>query len=250
MERRDRRGGLLPWRAVLALGLLSVGIARGETTIAFYSGKSFTSDSDLTLKQPGNGTHLRFQRAAYEDQSHSSPIYYGLRVTHFLKRKPWLGASIDFFHYKAYALTDRTVHAIGTEHGIPVDRQQRLDDTMQRFSISHGVNYLTLNVLGRLRWKRSGRFPEGRVQPYAGMGGGGLLLHPESVIGGRPFQKYEWNGVGYQLFAGVDYRVTRRWGLFVEYKFNRRNVNVRIVDGTADMRLNSHHLAFGTSYRL
>jgi opacity protein-like surface antigen len=88
------------------------------------------------------------------------------------------------------------------------------------------------------------------VQPYVGMGGGGLLLHPESVIGGRSFQKYEWNGLGYQLFAGIDYRVTRRWGLFAEYKFNRRNVNVRVVDGRADTRLNTRHLAFGTSYRL
>src|SRR5262249_28344106 len=155
MKRQDRRGGLLPWRAVLALGVLSVGIARAETTIAFYSGKSFTADNSLTLKQPGNGTRLRFDRVAYEDQSYSSPIYYGLRVTHFFKRTPWLGASIDFFHYKAYALTDRNVHAIGTENGAPVDRQQRLDQTIQRFSISHGVNYLTLNVLGRLRWKRS-----------------------------------------------------------------------------------------------
>jgi opacity protein-like surface antigen len=250
MERKDRRGGLLPWRAILALGLLSVGIARGETTIAVYSGKSFTSDNDLQLHQPGNNTNLRFGGVAYEDQSFSSPIYYGVRITHFFKQKPWLGAAIDFVHYKAYALTDRTVHAVGTDHGTPVDRGQRLDDTVQRFSISHGVNYLTLNILGRLRWKRDERYPEGRLQPYAGLGVGGLLLHPESVIGGRSFQQYEWNGLGYVLFAGLDYRVTRRWGLFVEYKFNRRNVNVRVVDGTADTRLNTHHLAFGTSYRL
>jgi opacity protein-like surface antigen len=250
MERIKRWGGLFPWRTVLALGLLSVGIARGETTIAIYSGKSFTSDSDLTLRQPGNNTRLRFEGVAYEDQSFTSPIYYGARVTHFFKRKPWLGASIDFFHYKAYALTNRRVRAVGTDRGTPVDRDQRLDDTIQRFSISHGVNYLTLNVLGRLRWKRDDQFPEGRIQPYAGVGGGGLLLHPESVIGGRSFQQYEWNGLGYQLFLGVDYRVTRRWGLFVEYKFNARNVNVRVVDGTADTRLNTHHLAFGTSYRL
>ena len=53
---------------------MSVGIAQGETTIAVYSGKSFTSDSDLRLRQPGNNTNLRFGGVAYEDQSFSSPI--------------------------------------------------------------------------------------------------------------------------------------------------------------------------------
>jgi opacity protein-like surface antigen len=239
-------------RAFVLIGLALAAAAplHGETLLAIYSGKSFTDKSDLTLSQPAADTRLRFRDVAYDDESFTSPIYYGAKVTHFFRDRPWLGASVDFFHYKVFAGTDRTVRANGRENGAPVDRRQRLDDTVQRFSISHGVNYLTLNLLARGRWRRDPRFREGRVQPYAGAGVGVLLLHPESAIGGESFQQYEWNGVGYQLFLGVDYRVTPHWGLFVEYKYNSRDVNVEVVDGTADTGLSTHHLAFGASYRL
>jgi lipid A oxidase len=248
---RERRGRSELWlSALVTLALATADRACAQTVLSFYSGKSFSADSDLRIRQPGQNTDLQFEGVSYDDESFASPIYYGIRVTHFFKRQPWLGASIDFFHYKVIAETERTVHAIGTEQGVPVDRSQPLGDTIQRFSISHGVNYLTLNVLGRLRWQRDERFPDGRLQPYAGAGVGGLLLHPESNIGGASFQQYEWNGLGYQLLLGVEYRVTDRWGLFAEYKFNRRRVNVEIAGGSADTRLQTNHLAVGTSYRL
>lgn len=251
-EEERYRGMMRAFVFFILLGLTSgTGApARAETLLSFYSGKSFSDNSDLTLRRPGADTRLTFRDVAFGDESFTSPIYYGARVTHFFRSRPWLGASVDFFHYKVFARTDRTVRAIGRENGTPVDRRQPLENTIQRFSISHGVNYLTFNLLARQQWRRDTRFPNGRVQPYAGAGLGLLLLHPESEIGGESFQQYEWNGVGYHLFLGVDYRVTRRWGLFVEYKYNARKVNVAVVDGTADTELSTHHLAFGASYRL
>ena len=56
--------------------------------------------------------------------------------------------------------------------------------------------------------------------------------------------------VVFGLFLGAEYHVTDRWGLFAEYKFNRRSVDVEIAGGSAETRLNTSHIAVGTSYRL
>src|SRR4051794_1860978 len=116
--------------------------ARSDNMLAFYAGKSFTQDTSLTLRQPAQNTNLTFHGVSYNDSSFKDPIYYGLRATHFFKARPYLGVALDFFHYKVYAQTDKEVHATGTENGVPVDRDQLLGDTIQHFSISHGVNFL------------------------------------------------------------------------------------------------------------
>jgi opacity protein-like surface antigen len=235
--------------AVLAAGLVSRS-ARADTLFAIYSGKSFTQDTSLTVEQPSQNTKLTFHGVSYQDRSFTDPIYYGGRITHFFKSRPGLGLALDFVHFKVYAESDRLVHTTGIENGEPVDRTQRLGDTIESFSISHGVNMLSLNAVGRLRWLRSKKLQAGHVQPYAGIGVGGLIMHPESKIGGRFFEQYEWNGFGWQGFVGSNFLITRRVGLFGEYRFTRTDADVTVVGGRAQTPLTTHHVVFGTLLRL
>ena len=242
-------------RAVAAaVALLAAALAcrpaRADTLFAIYSGKSFTQDTRLTLQQPAHDTRLTFRGVSYQDRSFTDPIYYGGRITHFFKSRPGLGLALDFVHFKVYAQTDRMVHATGTENGQPVDRTQRLGDTLESFSISHGVNMLSLNAVGRLRWLRSKGLRAGHVQPYAGIGVGALIMHPESKIGGQFFEHYEWNGFGAQAFVGSNILLSRRIGLFGEYRFTRTDADVTVVGGRAQTPLTTHHVVFGTLLRL
>lgn len=224
---------------------------KAQTTINLYGGKSFTNDSSLRVSQPGNNTNLTFHRVSYEDRSFEQPMYYGIRITHFPAKPDWLGYSLDFFHFKIYAQTNETVRVTGIENGNPVNRTQRLGDTVQRFSISHGVNYLTVNVLAKHRLMADERFPDGRLTSYVGLGVGTVILHPESVINGRSKHgPYEWDGLGWQLFAGAEFRITPEVGFFLEYKLTNRNVRVNTAEGTATTRINTNHIVFGATWRI
>lgn len=106
--------------------------------------------------------------------------YYGLRFTHFYDRHPNWGAAVDFTHYKMYAKTDREVKVNGTWNGVPVDGVARMDQYVQRFEISHGVNVLSLNAI--YRWLDLGGIAGARLQPYVGAGIAHYRPHSECPI--------------------------------------------------------------------
>src|SRR5437763_4080203 len=152
------------------LSLLAISPVWAETNLSIYIGKSFTDDSDLRLRQP-NSTQLTFHGVSWSDHSFEMPIYYGGRVTHFFQRRPDWGVALDFFHYKVYSDINAVLPVTGTRGSAPVSGSERLGDTIQRFDMTHGVNYLTLNAVHRWRLQMNAdAFPYGRLQTYQGTG--------------------------------------------------------------------------------
>lgn len=241
-------------RNTVALGIflsvLAIPSARAETDVSVYIGKSFTDDSDVRLRQP-NSTQLTFHGVSWSDHSFENPIYYGWRVTHFFKHRPDWGVALDFFHYKVFSDTNAVLPVTGTRGGAPVSGSERLGDTIQRFDMTHGVNYLTLNAVRRWRLRRNGpAFPQGRLQPYVGAGIGAVIPHVEAKIGTDFKGNYQVRGPGFQFFGGARYGLTRRWSLFGEYKFTHTTLTVDIPHGDAHTTLDTHHLVLGGTYRL
>jgi lipid A oxidase len=236
---------------VLALlALLAARPAGAETDLSLYVGKSFTNDSDLRVRQ-SNDTNLTFHGVSWSDESFEMPIYYGFRVTHYFAHRSDWGVALDFFHYKVFSDTNATLPVTGTRGGVPVNDQERLGDTVQRFDITHGVNYLTLNAIHRWRLRSAGRrYPRGRLQPYAGAGVGAVIPHVEARIGGVFKEGYQWRGPGYQFFAGASYALSSHWALFGEYKYTHTTLTVDVPGGDAHTTLDTHHLVLGGSYRL
>jgi len=230
----------------IALLLLASWPARAETNLSIFIGKAFTNDSDVRIRQPNN-TSLTFHGVSWSDESFVNPIYYGWRVTHFFKRQPDWGVALDFFHYKGLSDTNAVLPVTGTRDGAPVSGNERLGDTIQRFDMTHGVNYLTLNVVHRWRVRSTASaFPHGRLQPYVGLGVGAVIARVNGVFKGN----YQVRGPGFQFFGGASYSLTRRWAIFGEYKFTHTTLTVDIPSGDAHTTLNTHHLVFGGSYRL
>jgi lipid A oxidase len=239
-------------RATLVLlTLAAIGPAQAETQFSFYIGKSFTNDSDVRLRQPGD-TRLSFHGVSWDDESFQMQIYYGWRFTHFLKADPRWGIALDFFHYKVFSDADQVLPVSGQRNGTPVSGRERLGDTLPKFSMSHGVNYLTLNGVRRwrLRCEAGKKWEDVRLQPYAGAGIGAVIPHVEAEIGGRRIGEYQWRGPGFQLFVGASYRLASRWRLFGEYKFTHTSITVDVPGGDAHTTLDTHHLVLGGSYRL
>ncbi|HLM47886.1 MAG TPA: hypothetical protein VK458_28745 [Myxococcaceae bacterium] len=123
-------------------------------------------------------------------ESWTSPIYYGVRLTHYFEaRRDW-GVMLDFFHDKVFADTEAPVRVTGTRGGEPVEGMEPLGTTVRRFNMSHGMNYLTLDVVHRCN-----TCPEpgctGRLQPYVGAGAGLVIPHVEAAVGEQSVGEYQ-----------------------------------------------------------
>lgn len=243
MSRRLLRVGVLAGFFVLA----SCPPARADWTVAAFLGGATTLDAALRIQQPGARTDLRFDPIAYRGENFTSPFYYGYRVGWDLPFAPGFAIEAEFIHLKVFADTGAIVMARGAIGGQPVSRQQRLDETVSLFSISHGANFVLANVV--FRQPIAGGPGGDPVTFVARAGLGPTVPHAESTIDGAFQMQYELGSLAWQLAAGVEMRVVKGLHALGEYKFTRTNQTVSISGGTAQTQLRTHHGVFGFGYR-
>lgn len=236
--------------ALAAVLLVAPPTAAAERFVKVFTGIGLTADSDLRIRRPDRALDLVFEGIEWEDHSLGGPSipYLGARGGLYLERRPWLGFAIDIFHFKVFAETDRTVRVRGTVELVPVDGTFPLDAFVQRYNIGNGVNMVLATGLGRLRLRRTARFPEGRVQPYFGVGLGPTVLYTASTFFGDGRQGYELGGLGGQALAGVDLRLAQRVGVFAEVKLTLTEANGSIAFGASQTDLETRHLVVGAGY--
>jgi hypothetical protein len=194
-------------------------VANAEWVLAVYTGTSWTHSSDLRISQPGSGSNAEFHGVRWESKPFASAPYYGVRVSYF-PESSCLGANIDFTHYKMYAETDRVTSVRGTWNGLPIDTSVPMSALVQTFEISHGVNLTSLNVEYRRPFDQNSEFTR-RWSMHAGAGVAVYLPHAEGSINGiSSAGNYQRAGEGYQLFAGAEFRLMTRLGVFFDTKFD------------------------------
>lgn len=237
--------------ALLAAGALAglADTALAETTGSFYLGSSHTGNSDVRISQPGTGSDATFHSVIWDSESFKKPLYYGIRVNHFLDNRPDWGVGFDFTHDKVFARTNQVVHVDGTWNGAPVNEDAPMNQRVQLFSMSHGLNILALNVYHRWMHQTSNTFPHGRWQPYAGAGLTYYLLHPENTVNGQNNNdSYQGGGYGYQLLGGLQYGFAQTVGIFIEAKYNNGKVKVDTAGGgRGETELRTSQLLVGVS---
>ncbi|MGH8094813.1 MAG: outer membrane protein [Chthoniobacterales bacterium] len=124
-----------------------------------------------------------------------------------------------------------------------------MDNTVESFSISHGLNYALGDVVYRWLPGRRGEDFLGHLQPYAGLGLGVAIPHVESNVGGRLHEEYELRGPGVEGLAGINVELTRHWALMLEYKFTYANLAaLDIPRGTIEVTPLTHHLVTGFTF--
>src|SRR6476619_1961223 len=123
-------------------------VAKAEVELSIFTGVALSQDNDLQLQQSG-GTDLTFHDVSFKGRDFSSPPYYGLRALWFPSEDSHWGFGAEFFHMKMYANTGDTVSVTGQRSGVGVNDNERIDDTIESFSLSHGLNYALGDIVYR-----------------------------------------------------------------------------------------------------
>ena len=223
---------------------------RGDLFLKVATGLGLTGDSDLEIRQsdPGGNTNLTFFDVEWEDNSLSGPSarYTTVRVGYFLAGKPWMGVAVEFMHFKVFAEVQRSVRVTGTNEGVPIDAVQPMDAIVDRYIVGNGVNFITASFLARKRLKRSEEYPDGRLQPYVGVGAGPTLLYTQSTVNDKKRSgPYEFGSIGLAALGGVQVQLSRRWDLFAEHKRTYTQANGSIDDGSSRTDLHTNHYTAG-----
>lgn len=246
----------------LAVTVLPGSAGADETTplgrglyVRMYTGVGVTGPSDLRIRQPGQGTDFTFEQVSWAHQSLStdwtrdSIPYVGVRVGLFPVGPRWLSVSAEVVHFKILAETERAVRVRGTSRGVPIDQIVPMQQFVEVYRVTNGVNLILGNLAAHNGIGRSRRFPEGRTELFGGAGAGVTIPFTRSVIGGVNRGQYEWGRPAAQLFGGVAWRMSPRWDLSIEYKLTGTTVDGSVVDGDSRSQLRTHHVAFGLGFR-
>jgi hypothetical protein len=214
--------------SVVAAGVLGLASAAAATAgepgwrLEGALGAAHSLSSTLTVEQEGFPT-LELD-ADWEGRSLESPLYYGLRVARGDAHGAW---ALRFVHLKVY-LAHPTVE-------------------VERFSVSHGYNLLTL--------ERS--LPLGGFDLWAGLGI--VIAHPESTIRGRTRPESEGGplGGGYYITGptasmalGRSVRVAGRFALVPEIRLSLSRGRVPIAGGEASVPNAALHALLGVEIGL
>ncbi|MBC7805298.1 MAG: outer membrane beta-barrel protein [Akkermansiaceae bacterium] len=229
---------------------------RQRVYVSQYTGITALGSSDLRLIQPRLGTDATYSGVNYEGKPLAGSPYYGFKVGYFLPKSSRVGFEFEYNHTKMYAKVGESKLLSGTWQGQTVSATERLSDRIQRYYIANGINGISLNVIYRVPVSVNEKYPDGRLQPYVGGGPQYTYLYSINTVGGlRAKEKYHPNGWGYQLFGGVRYLTTPRFGLFAEGKYQHGDAVSLIADqgdaeggrGVTDIRI--VQLAGGVFYQ-
>lgn len=223
--------------------------ARAEFDLSIFTGVALTPDNDLELQQRG-GTDLTFHDVSFKGRDFVTPPFYGARLLWYPGEDSHWGFGGEFFHIKLYAQTGDVVQVTGQRNGVSVDGNERIGDTIQQFSISHGLNFALADVI--YRWFPGPRGPgfPGCLQPYVGFGIGAAIPHVESSVGGTFHEEYQLHGPGVQGFVGVNVDLTRHWGVMFEYKLTYANLGaLDIPNGSIELTPLTHNFVAGITLR-
>jgi hypothetical protein len=177
-----------------------------------YVGASLTSEADVTF------TTFGVERE--QDANHKSSAIFGLRLGKWLDSLPWMGLAVDASYFRASA-------------------------DLQVFP-------LTALVMARYGFLRDDEFKDGRLQPYAGLGGGLFISNLDGTIGFLEGSDTSAD-MGLDVRLGVAYRVESNWAAFFEYRFTHVSPTYTVEpfggSTSADTTLNTNHFLLGLSYR-
>jgi opacity protein-like surface antigen len=236
--------------ACIATMLVSAPAAEAQWYVAGYLGANHTRPAAVSIDQPPLDTSLQLSDVTFEARPFKSPQYYGVRVGRLFGSRRRFGVEFEWVHPKVYAETSRSVRVTGRLAGVDVDTTAPMDRFVQRYAMSHGMNFALVNLVGRLPIARDSPGFASRVALTGRVGAGPMFPHAESTVGGLAREQYERGGIGFQVAGGVDVQLAGRLSATLDYKFGHARPEITIVDGTGRTTANVHQIAFGLAFGL
>src|SRR6478672_2645503 len=124
--------------------------AHAQWYVAGYLGTNHTLSSTVSIDQPALGTSLEFNDVAFDARPFESPQYYGVRVGRLFGERRRFGVEFEWLHPKVYADTSAAVQITGRLANASLDTTARMDTIVQRYSMSHGMNFVLINAVVRI----------------------------------------------------------------------------------------------------
>ena len=218
-------------RAIACLLFLAVASpASAQWYGVIYVGANKTQPADITVK--GDGYDHTFQDVDFEARPFESPQYYGWRLGRFLNDTRRLGVELEFIHLKVIANPDQ------------------LGPDVQQYRMTHGLNFLVVNLTSRLPFGRSA-YGDPPFAVISRIGAGATVPHAETVILGVSKEQYEYAGLGAHAAVGLTAKLKGRLSLVTEYKVTYARPRITTAhNGTGQTTSLTHHVAVGFAFGL
>ncbi len=224
--------------------------AHADWIASAYLGHVWTRSSTVTLTLPDRQTAVEIAGVEYRAESFTSPQYYGYRVAWVPDQHRWIGIEVEVIHAKVYAEVDRSVRIQGTLRGADVDASVPLSSVVQRLAMSHGLNFILVNVALRRELGPVDSRDVARFVVVVRAGAGPTVAHAESTIDHVANRdEYQSGGLGTQVAGGIEATVWRRLAVLGEYKFTWASPQLDVSGGQATIPSRSHHVVAGLAYR-
>jgi opacity protein-like surface antigen len=208
------------WAAISLLAVAS--LASAEPYFGLYGGVAFPSQHDVEFGDfqatPGLGIGNVQTDLTVIDEGFETSGVLGGKFGYFLEPLPILGFELDVFNIfgpDIDANRTRNLSTVVGEVKAPVSAALNTGGDIELRTTG-----VLLNVIGRFPVMRSPEFPNGRLQPYIGAGGGWInaeLSMDNPPVGGSRSDTAD--AIGAQGIAGLKYYLMPNVALFTEYKY-------------------------------
>lgn len=221
--------------------------ASAQWFFAAYLGANATRPATVSIDVPSENLSLQYHDVSFEARPFESPQYYGVRGGRLFGAARRFGVEIEWIHLKIYADTEDTYRTSG-QFGTalltdPAVAGGPMSAVVQRYAMSHGLNFLVINIVTRLPLR-------GPVALVARAGAGPTLPHAETTVLRESRGRYEYAGMGGHAAAGLDARVRGRLSLVGEYKFTYAKPRIGLAAGSGRTTAATHHVSFGLAFGL
>jgi len=200
------------------LGVAAPTAAQAQWYVGAYLGANYTHPATIRVDLPAAQLALRYDDVGFSGEPFASPQYYGIRIGREVGRGR-LGVEVEFIHLKVYA--------------------DPMDAVVTRYAMSHGLNFLLVNLVARQP------IANGRASLVGRGGIGPTLPHAETTVLGIEREQYEFGGIGWQAAAGVEIALARRLRAEAEYKFTFARPVIDVAGGTGRTSSATHQVTFG-----
>jgi len=223
--------------------------ARAQWYAGVQFGANHTRSSTVDINAPAAGVSQQFHDVEFAGRSFSSPPYYGWRAGRVMAhvRGVSFAAEFEFVHAKVYTNTSRTYVVTPLSGGSASTQFALMSDTVQRYDMSHGLNFALANLVIQAPLHPSG---EGRVSLSVRIGVGPMIPHAESTVMGQSREQYEYGGMAFGAGVGTTVRLTGRVSALAEYKVSFGRPEITLAQGTGRASVLMHHVIGGVIIRI
>ena len=194
--------------------LIFATVAASETYFAGLGGAAIPLDQDVNVRSSLGG--FRIPDVKLKDVEIEKSAVFGIKLGHFFEDTEGRGdpgLEVELYYFK-HDIEEQTVSISGDFLGAPISGTFGIGEA------ELSVFAVELNGLYRLNLARSNGFPNGRFQPYGGIGVGLFVATLESSL-----PLFDWDDEdtdyreGVQGIVGTKFFLTKNVSVFAEYKF-------------------------------